>query len=441
MSSKNYVLTNEKKRVLLGHTYDGKEVMKFATSLHENNTTTFANPLTTKTGGQVRVDLNIQNENNSNLNELLLEFDHVNTDGTINQTVLNPYLLLAELKVYFNDKMVLHYDNAEEIFCTVADNVKRYNKDEFVSLLQTSMISNFSSPLNGETVNAGTTKKWSLPITTFVMPWLRDISPSDGVGKLSLEVKFVPNYGTPSAIGRFMLSSTTNNPYTDNTIRFDNIQIRHVFTRHRDPILLRVPNPIIPIQRFAEKQYPLASWNSTTDSHRIQLSQDFSHYRNCNLIYVYIYPSSNVTAYNDTDSMKIGSSLGLIGWELRWKSRTIINFSQVTDINRKAKYYHDTYYKKHGKVMDDAMISDSTDKSKVWIPLTMIDLQSVGNGSDDEHRLVFSGIENKNSDLELILYNTQGAYCASTCLLNVVLGYTQFFNLDAKTATVSEILV
>jgi len=438
MSSKNYVLTNEKKRVLMGHTYDGKEVMKFSTSLHENHTTTFANPLTCRTGGQVRVDMNIRTEN-YNLNELLFEFDHVNTDATLSQTVLNPYLFFQEIKVFFNDQQVVHYDNAEEIFCTVADNVKRYNKDEFVSLLQTTMVNNFSTPLTGETVAAGQTRKWSLPFTTFIMPWLRDISPTDVVGKLSLEVKFVANYGTAASIGRFMLSSTTNNPYTDSTIRFDNIQVRHVFTRHRDPYLMRVPNPLIPIQRFAEKQYSLSSWNATTDTQRIQLSQDFSHYRNCNLIYVYLYPSSNVTAYNDSDCMKVNSGLGLIGWELRWKSRTIVNFSQSTDNNRKAKYYHDTYYKKHGKVMDDAMISDNTDKSKCWIPLTMIDLQSVGNGSNDDDRLVFSGIANQNSDLELILYNTQGAYCAGTCLLNVVLGYTEFFNLDSKTGVVREI--
>ena len=440
MSSKNFVLSNEAKRVTLGHTYDGKQVMKFSTSLHENNTTTFANPLTCRTGGQVSVDLNIRTEN-YNLNELLFEFDLVNTDASINMTLLNPFLLFQELKVFFNDQQVVHYDNAEEIFCTVADNLKRYNKDEFVSLLQTCAVSNFSNPLTGETINAGTTKRFSLPFTTFVMPWLRDISPSDGVGKLSLQVKFVANYGTPSTIGRFILSSTTNNPYTDSTIRFDNIQVRHVFTRHRDALLMKVPNAIIPIQRFAEKQYSLASWNATTDSVRIQLSQDFSHYRNCNLIYVYLYPSSNVTAYNDSDCMKVHSSLTLLGWELRWKSRTIVNFSNSTDNNRKAKYYHDTYLKKHGKVMDDAMVSDSSDKSKVWIPLTMIDLQSVGNGSNDDDRLVYSGIANQNSDLELILYNTQGAFCAGTCLLNVVLGYTEFFNLDSKTGVVREIQV
>ena len=439
MSSKNYVLSNEKKRILLGHTYDGKEVFKFATSLHENNTTTFANPITCKTSGQVRVDMNIRTET-YNLNELLFEFDHVNTDATLSQTVLNPYLLFQEIKVYFNDQQVVHYDNAEEIFCTVADNVKRYNKDEFLSLYQTTMVTNFSS-LSGETIAPGQTKRWSLPFTTFVMPWLRDISPSDGVGKLSLEVKFVGNYNTPSTIGRFMLSSTNTNPYTDSTIRFDNIQVRTVFTRHRDPLLLKVPNAVIPIQRFAEKQYLLPSWNATTDSFRVQLSQEFSHYRNCNGIYVYLYPSSNVTTYNDADCMKVNSSASLIGWELRWKSRTIINFSTPTDLNRKVKYYHDTYQKKHGKFLDDAMISDSTDKSKVWIPLTMIDLQSVGNGSNDDHSLVYSGIGNQNSDLELILYNTQGAFCAGTCLLNVVLGYMEFFSLDSKSGTVREIAV
>jgi hypothetical protein len=137
--------------------------------------------------------------------------------------------------------------------------------------------------------------------------------------------------------------------------------------------------------------------------------------------------------------MRIGSSLNLLGWELRWKSRTIVNFSQSTDKNRKAKYYHDVYHKRHGKHIDEAMISDATDKSKVWIPLTYVDFQSVENGSNDDDRLVYSGIANQNSDLELIIYNTQGAYCAGSCILNIVLGYLEFFNLDSKNGVVKEI--
>ena len=139
----------------MGHTYDGKEVFKFTTNLHENHTTTFANPLMCRTGGQIRVDLNIRSEN-YNLNELLFEFDHVNTDATLSQTVLNPYLLFQEIKVYFNDKQLVHYDNAEEIFCTVADHLKRYNKNEFLAVYQTTMVTNFSS-LAGETIAAGQT--------------------------------------------------------------------------------------------------------------------------------------------------------------------------------------------------------------------------------------------------------------------------------------------
>lgn len=440
MSSKSYVLANEKKKVLVGHQYDGTEILKFAPSLHESNSVHSANPLAGRPGSNHRIDLHIRNEN-YNINEVLFEFDHVNLDGVLSQTVLHPFLLFQEIKVLFNDQLLVHLDNAEEIFATVANNMRHLSKDQFESVLQTCMVSNFATPLTGETVTAGSTYKWSVPFTTFLFPWLRDISPTDGVGKLTFEVKFVPNYGTATSVGRFMSSSTTNNPYTDATIRFDNIQIRPLVTRHRDPYLMTVPMPTIVIQRFAEKQFSLASWNSTSDSHRVQLSQEFSPYRICNGILLYITPTSNVTAYNDTDCMKVGSSADLLGWELRWKSRTILDFKFASDKGRKVKYYHDTYMKRHGKPLDTDMITGTTNKSNVWIPLTWVDLQSVANGSNDDDRNVYSGISNKDSDLELIIYNTQGAYCASSCILNVCLGYVEFFQLDPKTGAVREIVV
>jgi len=75
------------------------------------------------------------------------------------------------------------------------------------------------------------------------------------------------------------------------------------------------------------------------------------------------------------------------------------------------------------------MITNSSQKSKAWIPLTCVDLQSVYN-NEGKDALVFSGIENKNSDLELLLYNIQGPFSVGPCVLNVLLGYTEFFQLS-----------
>ena len=62
MSSKNYVVANAKKNVLVGHTYDGKEILKTRPNLHENFSTVFFNPQTIYTGGSARCDINMRTE-------------------------------------------------------------------------------------------------------------------------------------------------------------------------------------------------------------------------------------------------------------------------------------------------------------------------------------------------------------------------------------------
>ena len=84
------------------------------------------------------------------------------------------------------------------------------------------------------------------------------------------------------------------------------------------------------------------------------------------------------------------------------------------------------------------LITNGTNLTKYFIPLTYIDLQSVANGSNDDDRLVYSGISNKDAELELIITNTSGAY-STDCYLYVVLSYLEFFHLDPKTGVVSEL--
>jgi len=170
-------------------------------------------------------------------------------------------------------------------------------------------------------------RKWSLPFSTLVMPWLKDISPETaGLSKLSIEVKFQPNFQTTAGNCRFIRSGQNTNCYTDSDIKFDNIQFRHAFTRHRDATLYKNVNAVIPIQRFSEKQYPLASWNSTSDTFRVQLSNDFSSFSNCNMIYVYITPTTqSYNAFNSASCCQVNSEANLLGWELKFKSRTILN--------------------------------------------------------------------------------------------------------------------
>ena len=64
----------------------------------------------------------------------------------------------------------------------------------------------------------------------------------------------------------------------------------------------------------------------------------------------------------------------------------------------------------------------------------------MANGSNDNDRLVYSGISNKDAELELIITNTSGAY-STDCYLYVVLSYLEFHVLDQKTGVLNEMQI
>jgi len=436
MSSKNYVVANAKKNVLIGHTYDSKEILKVRPNLFENYSTVFFNPQTISTGGSARCDVNMRTED-YNLNELLLEFDQVNASATISQTIFNPFMIFSEIKLLINDQVLIHLDNQEKIFCTVAEALRGLTQQECKSLLQTLMPS--FGGVAGETTAVSSTTKWSLPLSTFLFPFIRDISPSQGLQKLSVEVRMQPNVATTDGNGRFIASGTTSNCYSDATISFSNMQCRLVYTKHSDPFLRAVPSPLIPVQKYADRMYNL-SFNAAGVQKRVQLGTEFSSYRNINGLYVYIYDKAKVSAYNDTDCCKVDSDLTLLGYELKFKTRTVLKMDATTDKGRKAKYYYDNHFKRFGRAINSDLIDNSTNLTKFFVPLTYIDLQSVANGSNDNDRLVYSGISNKDAELELIITNTSGAY-STDCYLYVVLSYLEFHTLNPQTGVVSELQI
>ena len=436
MSSKNYVVANAKKNVLIGHTYDSKEILKVRPNLFENYSTVFFNPQTISTGGSARCDVNMRTED-YNLNELLLEFDQVNASATITQTIFNPFMIFSEIKLLINDQVLIHLDNQEKIFCTVAEALRGLTQQECKSLLQTLMPS--FGGVAGETTAVSSTTKWSLPISTFLFPFIRDISPSQGVQKLSVEVRMQPNVATADGNGRFIASGTVNNCYSDATISFQNMQLRLIYTKHSDPFLRAVPNPLICLQKYADRMYNL-SFNALNVQKRIQLGTEFSSYRNINGVIIYIYDKAKVTAFNDADCCKVDSDLTLLGFELKFKTRSVLKMDAVTDKGRKAKYYHDSNLKRFGRSINSDIIDNSTNLTKYFVPLTHVDLQSVANGSNDSDRLVYSGISNKDAELELIITNTSGAY-STDCYLYVVLSYLEFHVLDPKTGVLNEMQI
>ena len=195
--------------------------------------------------------------------------------------------------------------------------------------------------------------------------------------------------------------------------------------------IIKLPNYINNDYQITQPSYGILNIDTPAVTKRIQLGTEFSSYRNINGVYVYIYDKAKVTTYNDTDCCKIDSDLTLLGYELKFKTRTVLKLDATTDKGRKAKYYYDSHFKRYGRQINSDLITNGTNLTKYFIPLTYIDLQSVANGSNDDDRLVYSGISNKDAELELIISNTSGAY-STDCYLYVVLSYLEFFHLDPK---------
>eukprot|EP00760_Papus_ankaliazontas_P039929 PhM_4_TR9813/c2_g1_i4/m.21892 len=427
MSTKNInVFPKAKETYLKGYNYEGTEIYKVNGNVSDSYATTYCQPQSVSTGGHIQCHITFSED--YNIEDIDFEFTITNNDGILSLTIFNPWLLMQEVKIMIDNQSFIHLASSEEIFTTVAHNVRvASNVHEVYNKLQKCMSSNFSTPLTGETIPPGGSATFSLPLFEFLATYLKGISPSQGFHRFSFEARFNPNLGTESGNGRFIASSTANNPWTKDIVTISDCQLRQRVTRTKDPILRQMVSPLMVVQRFQEKVYPI-SFNATTANLRLQINNLFSHYPHCNCIYVYSYNPSGVTAYNDADCCKVDSDVNLLGWELKLNTKTVHKMDASTDKAKKVKYYSQSFEKEHGRPINPDLLSNSTDFTKFWTLTTKIDLSNIGVGVNDNNRQIYSGISSAN-DLELTIYNTSGAYSTATYLY-VMLGYLEFFKLS-----------
>jgi len=432
MSSKNYVLANEKKKVVRGHTYDGKELLVVSPSLHETTYQTFFNPISGGVGTTHRVDINLSSDDEWNTNEILLEFRQNNLDTTLSQVVRNPWLLFSEIKLLVNNQELCYYDNTEKIFCAQALYYSQFNSLELKSQLQELMPLNHSNPLNGETIAAGASLQWSLPVLSVLFKFLKDFSRSQGIYKISIEFRFQPNTAVMANTLRFISSSTNTNPYTASTVSFTDITARIVSTKHSDPYLRMVPSPMCIIENFEDRMFNIP-FNVVGASRRIQLSTEYSARRIIHGIFLYAYDPNRLTTWNDSDAHFTYSGSDLLGFEVRYKTRSIIKMDTPADEGKRVKYYIDNLRKRWGKAPNTDLIDDSNNTGKHLIPLTFIDFQNV-QITDNDIEKVHSGLPNQ--DIEIIVTNCSGAFSTSAFLFASVC-YYEFAFINPKTGIVS----
>ena len=435
MSTLNLEHNATKKTNLIGHSYSGKQQLLVKPSLCEQVSAVFFNPITGSPGSVHRVDYNLSVDDEFNINEAYLEFVINNLDAVITQNIINPWLLFDSIKLLMNNQEVVFYDNSEAIFCASSFHYRQFSQQGLKSEIQKLFPTNYSVSA-GETHAVSSANLWSLPLT-HLFPFLKDLSRSQGLTKLSVEFTWKPNTNTAASVGRFIKSSTVNNCYTATTISFTAIQLRLKTTKHSDASLRAIQNPIMMINNFEIRMYN-ESFNSNTASKRIQLSTEYSHHNMVHGVLFYSYNNQAVSAFNDADCCKIDSQTNQIGFEIKYKSRSIVDYDAVNQTGQRNAYHIDVQ-ERRGYALNHALIDTSVSSEGLyWVPLTLIDFQSVGiNNLKTEG--AFSGLSNANSEIELIFTNavSGGTYATSPYLYSV-LCYYQIVSLDAKTGIISK---
>ena len=435
MSTLNLEHNATKKTNLIGHSYSGKQQLLVKPSLCEQVSAVFFNPIVGSPGSVHRVDYNLSIDDEFNINECYLEFTMNNLDATVTQTVINPWLLFDSIKLLINNQEVVFYDNSEAIFCAASFHYRQFSQQGLKSEIQKLFPTNYSVSA-GETLPVSSANLWSLPLT-HLFPFLKDLSRSQGLSKLSLEFTWKPNTATAASIGRFIKSSTVANCYTSTMISFTSIQLRLKTTKHSDASLRQIANPVMMINNFEIRMYN-ESFNNNAANKRIQLSTEYSHHNLVHGVLFYIFNNQAITAYNDADCCKIDSHSNQIGFEIKYKSRSIVDYDAVNQLGQRNAYHIDVQ-ERRGFASNHALIDTSISaEGSYWVPLTLIDFQSVGiNNLKTEG--AYSGLSNANSEIELIFTNavSGGTYATSPYLYSVLCFYN-IVTLDAKTGIISK---
>ena len=414
MTTQNYKFDNDsKKKIIQGFNYAGETKIILPPSISETVSIKSASPLDGAPSSNHEIKLLFSEEKNHE--EFLLEFDQVNLDGTLSQIVYNPFLLMHDCEFQINDLEALKLDSTEKIFLTINNLVSKWGSDELLAKIQT-IIPTYTAPLNGQTTVAGATTKWSLPLS-WLFPDIKHISLSNGIRSLLFKFRFQLPTATTATIGRFIKSSTASNPYTSTTIKFTNIQMRILTTKVLDRALSRVPAPIMFLKQYDEKMFPI-SLASIGEVKRIQLATEFTRHMSVGDIYFYIYDKGNVTTYNDADACVTDGGVLSLGFELKFRSRSIIKYDAAVDAPKRVQYYYNSLNKRNGKV-HPKLLDSSDNFSKYWAVLSHIDLQNIE--SSDPHEHVHSGLPS-TEELELIITSniTTGS---ATAELYVAIGY------------------
>jgi hypothetical protein len=415
---------------VLGYTGAGDSVIGIGSVLSQSNVYS-ASPVSGAPGSVHRCEISLSKFSDLYcFKDIILDFTAVNSDAVVFPTFQNVFLLLSEMRVLINNQEAFYLRDSEQLYNTIANTLRKQSEDEQYSLLQ-SCRGELTKTHTGESVPVSSSKVFHLPLLSFLFPQLIGYNTvSDAFEKIVFEWRMQSNFSNASLNGRFALSNNTTNSYGSN-ITFTNMQLRMLVDIYGDSKLYaKIPsaNKIMLTPKFEVKSYAM-NWSNSSETLRINLNTEFSKHSLCQYLHFYILGGTgNITAFNDTDCMKAISNYRDIGFDIRYKTKSLIKNDGVNDVIKRVKYFNDNWKGRNGFFPSPSLHDPTNGLNLYWIPMTTIDLNNV-YVNEPYMEDVVAGVSNATSDFEVV-FNSLTTNIGSNVTVYVALEYTEIMSID-----------
>lgn len=366
------------------------------------------------------------------IEDFVLEWIASNASATEAPRFLNTFQTLSSLKVLINGNQEAFYMDQQQIQAGISLYLSKFEKpyNEINKARQETGVT-----LVGDQVAVSSTQAFSLPLGWLVPELRKMVVNLDNIYKVEFQITFQQNTQAPSTNSYFVKSNTTSNAYSTN-LTYSNILIRQIITRHSDRRMYAKPQPQALICSSFDTVFRNVAWNTiNTDRILLNLANDFTKRDRILGLYVWGFDVAGATAYNNANSGVMFSGPAHFGYQV--KSRSNINVDHldaVGDLQKRRRYMDEYFMKRFGHNVDMEVTTLSTNLGKHHIFGTYIDLSNVYN---DEDAVSFSGRNNNQNDIEIIL--SCASAVSANCNIYIMPEYQNLWYVDAKTKSLKYI--
>lgn len=341
------------------------------------------------------------NDKNGNIQDIILEGDFTNTDGSGNCVFDNVYKMFNEVELREDGVIVDKLRDNNDVFLRASENLFRDNMKS-----SNDLACEISRNLNitGETLPSFTvadsgTAYLRLSILN-LFPKLRNRN-TRSFGKLTLKFTFAPIQAA-SLQTLYVKSSTTVNNFA--TVVANNLALRTIVNTNPDPrLILNSQKDWI---RVYDTKVKTGAFNTAgTDSLKVNLKNDFTLHNNCVGMYVYAESPDNRTAHNSANASMYASLPETICPVISLDGDVILDHKHADSKLIDRRRYCLDAHKSTWSTSLDPLALGSGNMSKIHVPVYYIDFTNLGVAENQEQ--VLTGISSQtNMDIQVFCGNT-----------------------------------